>query len=230
MTVPTSCGATPGMREHRARRLDAEIDRRNRRQRAVVVGERRAHAVEQPDVAPARGEPGRDVRHVQAPWSITITRADGSARVELVHQLGAAAEHRALVDRALVGHFAGVERGRLAQQNGAADAVRAAGAAAGESGEPGAQFIEHAGVGGDVFRVRGGEPPAGVEIREDQRADLVAVGAGDDDVARIRRELRQQARAQRADIDPGAGRELEVLGDAAVEQQALARIARGRRI
>ncbi len=30
-----------------------------------------------------------------------------------------------------------------------------------------------------------------------------------------------EARAQRPDAGPGAGRELEVLGDAAVEQQAL---------
>ena len=33
-----------------------------------------------------------------------------------------------------------------------------------------------------------------------------------------------EARAQRPDADPGAGRQLEVLGDAAVEQEAFARI------
>jgi hypothetical protein len=90
--------------------------------------------------------------------------------------------------------------------------------------EPCAQLLDHSGHRGDVGRAVGGEPPAGVEVREDQRADLVAIGTGDDDVARIGFELRQQARAQRADIHPGAGGELEVLGDAAVEQQALAGI------
>ena len=36
--------------------------------------------------------------------------------------------------------------------------------------------------------------------------------------------MRDQRRAQRTDADPGAGGELEILGDAAVEQQALGRI------
>ena len=42
--------------QHRARRLDAEIDRRDLRERAVVIGERRAHAVEQPGVVPGGAE------------------------------------------------------------------------------------------------------------------------------------------------------------------------------
>ena len=41
-----------------------------------------------------------------------------------------------------------------------------------------------------------------------------------------RRAMGDEFRAQRPDADPGAGRELEVLGDAAVEQQALVRIGR----
>ena len=50
-------------REDCARRLDAEIGGRGRRKRAVVIRERRAHAVEQPDVGPAGGEPWGLGRH-----------------------------------------------------------------------------------------------------------------------------------------------------------------------
>jgi hypothetical protein len=65
-------------REHLARRLDAEIGGGDLRQCAVIVGERRAHAVKQPDVAPARGQPGCLARHHHAPSSSTSTRGDGS--------------------------------------------------------------------------------------------------------------------------------------------------------
>jgi hypothetical protein len=65
-------GRGAGAREHCTRRLDTEIDRRDLRERAVIVGERRAHAVEQPDVAPCGGE-----THAQALSSMVMTRADG---------------------------------------------------------------------------------------------------------------------------------------------------------
>ena len=66
-------------REHFARDLDAEIGRRDLRQGTVIVGERRAHAVEEPNLAPARGEPACLARHDHGPSSITSTRGDGSA-------------------------------------------------------------------------------------------------------------------------------------------------------
>ena len=66
----------------------------------------------------------------------------------------------------------------------------------------------------------GAELAAGVEIGEYQRRDLVALGARQHHVANKRREMRDQCGAQRPDADPGAGRELEVLGEPAVEQQA----------
>ena len=65
-------------RERRARGLDAEVRRRDLRQCAVVVGKRRAHAVEQPHVAPARGKTCRLARHDHGPLSITNTRGEGS--------------------------------------------------------------------------------------------------------------------------------------------------------
>ena len=48
-----------------------------------------------------------------------------------------------------------------------------------------------------------------------------SAAAGDHDVQRQRRESRQRRLAQGADMHPGAAGELEVLGDAAVEAQAL---------
>ena len=83
-------------------------------------------------------------------------------------------EHRALVDRALVGHFAGIERRRLGEQDGAADAVRAAGAAAAKRVEQAREFLAHARIGDACGGRRiGGEAgrklAAGVEVGKDQR-------------------------------------------------------------
>ena len=61
-------------------------------------------------------------------------------------------------------------------------------------------------------------------IGEDQRADEVAVEPGQHDVADQRRAGRDHAGAHGGEIDPGAGRELEVLADAAVEDEALGQI------
>src|SRR5215469_14580631 len=107
-------------------------------------------------------------------------------RIELGDEIGAALEYRALIDRALVGHLAGIERGRLADEDDAADAVRAARAHLCKRAEPRAQFLAHARVAGHVGG--GGELSTSLEVRKDQRADLVAIGAGDDDVARVRLE------------------------------------------
>ena len=54
----------------------------------------------------------------------------------------------------------------------------------------------------------------------------VAVLAGNDGVLQRRRGGGEHADAQRADMHPGAGGELEVLGEAAVEHDALAGIGR----
>jgi len=61
-------------------------------------------------------------------------------------------------------------------------------------------------------------------VREDQRADLVAIGSGDDDVARIGSSCASR-RARSGRHSPSAGGQLELLGDAAVEQEPGARIA-----
>src|SRR4029077_12704028 len=99
-------------------------------------------------------------------------------RIELGEEIGAALEYRALIDRALVGHLAGIERGRLTDEDGAADAVRAAGARPCKRAEPRAQFLAHARIAGHVGG--SGELSTSLEVRKDQHADLVAIGAGDD--------------------------------------------------
>jgi hypothetical protein len=49
-------GRDAGAVEHGARRLDAEIGRRDRGKRAVIVDERRTHAVQQPGIIPGRSD------------------------------------------------------------------------------------------------------------------------------------------------------------------------------
>ena len=90
MTVPTSSGDGAGAAEHFARRLDAEIDRRDLRERAIVIDERRAHAVEQPDVAAsAIAESG--LCSCVTFSSIAMTRGGWRVGIKLVHQRGAVA-------------------------------------------------------------------------------------------------------------------------------------------
>ena len=88
------------------------------------------------------------------------------------------------------------------------------------------EFGAHALVGeqsgdGSIGREIGRKLAAGIGIGKHQRGDVVAVGAGQHHVAHQRREMRDERGAQRPDADPGAGRELEIFGEAAVEQQAL---------
>ena len=85
------------------------------------------------------------------------------------------------------------------------------------------QHVERRRVGRQV-----GEGAAGVQAREDQQADLVAVHAGDHHVLHAGVAGGDDARAQRADETKVPVDELEVLGDAAVEQEAAARVRPGR--
>jgi hypothetical protein len=58
-----------------------------------------------------------------------------------------------------------------------------------------------------------------VGVQPRQRADVLAVVAGQDRVEQQALAGRQQRRAQRPHADERAGRELEVLGDATAEDQ-----------
>jgi hypothetical protein len=63
-------------------------------------------------------------------------------------------------------------------------------------------------------------------VGEHQQTDLFAVVAGDDDVLRNRRERRDRAHAQTADVNPGSRHELEVLRDAAIEHHTAGGVGR----
>ncbi len=62
-------------------------------------------------------------------------------------------------------------------------------------------------------------------VEPGEHADAFAVLAGDDGVLQRRRGGGERADPERAHGDPGAGGELEVLGQAAVEHDALCRLA-----
>ena len=58
-----------------------------------------------------------DGRHMMSTASLDDDTGGRRLGVKLLHQLGAQRQHRALVDRALVGEFAGVERGRVVHED-----------------------------------------------------------------------------------------------------------------
>ena len=60
-----------------------------------------------------------------------------------------------------------------------------------------------------------GQSTAGRHVGEDQRADELAVGAGDHHILGETAHLREDLRAQRSHADPRPGRQLEVFGDPA---------------
>ena len=85
-----------------------------------------------------------------------------------------------------------------------------------------------------VENLRGGQsaarsaqsPRQAARFGEGEKPDLVAVVAGHHRVLDQRRHRRERREAQPADVHPGSRAQLEVLGDAAVEDDALRRIAR----
>src|SRR5580693_9253118 len=146
--------------------------------------------------------------------------------VEVFDQRGAICKHGARVDGTLVGHLADIERRQLGEQDGAANAARRTAARLQQSVEEAREFAAHALVGeqsgdGSIGREIGCELAAGVGIGKHQRGDVVTVAAGQHHIAHQRCKMRDERGAQRPDADPGAGRELEIFGEAAVEQEAL---------
>ena len=138
-------------------------------------------------------------------------------------------KHRALVDRALVGHLPRVEGGGIVHQNEAREASRAAPGGFVERAEQARESRPHA-LAGENLR-RGGavaEPrqfAAGREIGHDERRRVVAIMPSDDDVRYKGRAMGDELDPERPDADPGAGRKLEVFGYPAVEQEAALRLA-----
>ena len=213
ITVPTSWPATPRACKHRARDLDAEIDRRDLRQCAGVVDERRAHAVEQP------ASRNVDTRaHPCGPWASAFRSGDdaGAPSPHRVRPPGCAVgEHRALVQRPFVGHLALVARRRVAQHHDALDTAGAAEFRSVERAEPGSE------IGARAARRRQPLGACGMHRNRAIARNIVAIVAGNHEVAHQRRKMRDEACTQPPDADPRAGRELEVLRDASVEDEAL---------
>src|SRR3954465_13550548 len=136
-------------------------------------------------------------------WTSMATRS--SSFIELPHERLPAGKHGALVDGSLVRHLAGIERRRLVQHQRTLDSIGAA------------ARLERL----ELFAKR-----AFLELvgGKDQGSELAPSLPGDDDVAHHRREVLDEARAQRANMHPRAGGELEVFRQpAAIHQPALRR-------
>src|SRR5262249_59164501 len=76
-------------------------------------------------------------------------------------------------------------------------------------------------------RTAAGELVTAGGVEPGQHADRRAILAGNDGVLQRRRGGGERADAQHTDRDPGAGGELEVLGQTSVENDALPRIGGG---
>ncbi len=141
-------------------------------------------------------------------------------------------EHRALVDRPLVGDFAAVDRERRIEQERADNPRRGAGRCRLKRGKALPEGAAHQRIlradGDVVSRQSGIDQAATVEIEHDESSDVVTVDPGDHDVAHQRRAGCDEAGAQRADADPGAACEFEILGDAAIEVETGRKIVRDR--
>ncbi len=131
-------------------------------------------------------------------------------RIERQHLARAPRQHRALVDVALVGDLAGIDAGRLVEDQRARRRLRRAAAL-------GLQRVQ---AGTQMGLELGARQRAGLRRREDQQADLLAAMAGDDDIGHMRRQRADRTHPQRAHAHPGAAHQLEVLGHAAVEENA----------
>src|SRR6266516_6069599 len=149
-------------------------------------------------------------------------------RIKLVDQTAALIQHRALIDRALVGDFAAVDRQRRVDEDRARDPGRRPRRRRQKFCQPLATCLADQGIGCRrdevVGRKRRTDETAAVEIENDQRRHLVAVDAGNHHVPNQWRAGRDQSRAERTDADPGTACELEILGYASVEIETGAEI------
>src|SRR6516225_5733156 len=151
-------------------------------------------------------------------------------RIQLFDQFAATLQYRALVDRALVGDFAAIDGERRVQQDSTCDPGRRTGGGRKQPSEAFGKGAANQRIGRGRGNVIGGkgriDQAAAVKVEHDQRRYFVAIDAGNHDVAHQRRAGCDETRAQGTDADPGAARELEILGNAAIEVEAGVEIVR----
>ena len=225
-----------GTRDTHDKVIVAALDRERRL--LSCLSERRTGAADRPVASPARQSRRRyrpqakaETRRIgdrQTDPLLKPGAADPFGRrivVERRHRARAPRQHRALVDVALVGDLAAVDGSGLGQQQRARRVAGRIGRFA-PSALPGPARSRRAPCRGRSPRstsALSGRPACARQagdVRKHQEAHLVAAMAGHDDVLRQRRQRGDAGDAQRADADPGAGIELEILGDAAVEEQS----------
>src|SRR6266850_1580511 len=143
--------------------------------------------------------------------AVLVISAGALAGAHALPNDGAGWAGLALLHVALVGDLVGVDRRRLAHHH-QPPRVRRAAAFAGQYLQRRTQPVAYIGA------------LLGCGAQKHERPDLVAVVAGDDCVLDQRIGRGDELHAHGTHVDPGAGGELEVLGDAAVEDDALHRL------
>src|SRR5271166_3028368 len=116
-----------------------------------------------------------------------------SFRVKLLDHLVAMRQHRALINRALVGQFSRIERGRIIHQDDAGKPSRTAAGGlvecAEQRGESRPRALARENLGGAHAVAQLSEFAAGGEIGNDERRRVVAVVTRNDDVGHIGRAM-----------------------------------------
>src|SRR2546421_10576584 len=145
-------------------------------------------------------------------------------RIDIVDQAAAMLEHRALIDGALVGDFATIDRQRRIEQDRTGNPRRGAGRGREERGEALPKRVADQRISrgrGEVILRQGRiDQAAAVEIEHDKRYDLVTVDPDDHRIAHQWCAGGDEAGTQRTDADPGSTGQLEVFADAAIEIEA----------
>src|SRR6185312_14651435 len=169
-----------------------------------------------PASPPARPRPTAQEYEAAYAFSSSYLDDAGPAGIEPVDQLSAPLQRGALVDVALVGDLVAVDRGRLGHQEHAPDPRRGAGLRGVVRREPVAHEIDELRVGEDLVDVAlAGHRHRRLHVRPGEQRDERLVLAADHAIEDHRRCRADGLRAKRADADPGAAVELEVLGHAA---------------
>src|SRR4029077_6291543 len=128
-------------------------------------------------------------------------------------------------------NFTRVQRRRLFQKYRTSDSIRAASGLCCKRVQQILKMLPHPPMVQDFgYRRKDQEVrakrTASLDIRKNHHAHIVAVMTGDDHVTRKWRKKIQNPCSQRSDAHPSPGRQLEVLGETAVEHETFIHISR----